>query len=107
KKEAKADQPDSGQNAEPTVLEDFGLTLTPADDGKGMVVTAVDPGSDAADRGIQAGDVIVAVNSSEVTDMAGIEKAVKSAEDAGRKAVLLQVERDGSNRFVALPVGQG
>ena len=44
-------------------LADLGLTVTPSDDGKGVVVTDVDPSSDAADRGLQAGDVITNVNS--------------------------------------------
>ena len=92
---------------EGSVLEGFGLTVTPAEDGQGVVVTAVEPGSDAADRGIQTGDVITSVNSQSVTTASAVEKAVNEASKAGRKAVLFQIRRDDSNRFVALPVQQG
>jgi len=98
---------DTNAPASADVLEGFGLTVTPAEDGKGLVVTDVDPNGDAAERGIQAGDVIVAVNSSEVNSAADMQKAVKAASDAGRKAVLLQVERDSASRFIALPVAEG
>ena len=88
-------------------LAGFGLTVTKAEDGKGLVVTDVEADSEAADRGIQAGDVILAVNSKEVTSAADIEAAVQEASKAGRKAVLFQVMRDDANRFVALPVARG
>ncbi|MBO6719169.1 MAG: DegQ family serine endoprotease [Rhizobiaceae bacterium] len=88
-------------------LEGFGLTVTPAEDGTGLVVTDVAPDGEAAARGIQAGDVIRSVNSREVKAAADVDEAVKSATEAGRKAVLLQVERDDANRFIALPVERG
>ncbi len=88
-------------------LADFGLTVVPAEDGNGLLVTDVDPDSAAAERGIQAGDVIAAVNSQPVKSSDDVSKAVSSAEEAGRSAVLLQVSRDDANRFVALPIGQG
>ena len=102
--EAKAD---TAAPASADVLDSFGITVTPAEDGRGLVVTDVDPNGDAAERGIQAGDVILAVNSNEVKSAADMEKAVKAASDSGRKAVLLQLQRDDINRFVALPVAQG
>lgn len=89
------------------MLGDLGLTVTPSDDGKGLVVTDVEQGSDAADRGLQAGDVIVAVNSAEVTGADDVAKAIDAAAKAGRKSVLVQVSRDDANRFVTLPVGRG
>ncbi|MBN9071524.1 MAG: Do family serine endopeptidase [Rhizobiales bacterium] len=92
---------------EPGTLDDMGLTVTRADDGKGLVVTDVDPGSDAADRGIQAGDVITSINSVEVNGTADVQKALADATKAGRKAVLLQISRDNDSRFVALPLGKG
>jgi serine protease Do len=85
-------------------LADLGLTIAPAEDGKGVVVTDVDPGSDAAERGIQAGDVITTVNSKPVSGGKDIESALKDAASAGRKAVLVQVVREQANRFVTLPV---
>jgi serine protease Do len=93
--------------AAPDSLEGFGLTVTPADDGVGLVVTAVEPDSAAAERGIEAGDVILAVNAQEVKSAAELQKAVGAATEAGRKSVLVQIKRDDASRFVALPVQQG
>ncbi|MBN9252694.1 MAG: PDZ domain-containing protein, partial [Mesorhizobium sp.] len=104
---ASAGDQDSQQQAEPSSLADLGLTVTPADDGKGIVVTDVDPDSDAADRGIQPGDVITTVNARAVSDASDVTKAMDDAAKAGRKAVLMQVTREDTNRFVALPIGRG
>ncbi|MEO3998574.1 Do family serine endopeptidase [Mesorhizobium sp. CAU 1732] len=89
-----------------TSLEDFGLTVTRADDGNGLVVTDVASGSPAAERGLQAGDVIVSINSTAVASADDVAKVVADAAKAGRKAVLVQVTRDDANRFVALPVAR-
>jgi serine protease Do len=104
-KQASADDqsaPDKG-----SALKDFGLTVTASEDGKGIVVTDVDPSSAAAERGIQAGDVIMSVNSKEVSAAGDFEKAIAEASKAGRKAVLVQVAREDGSRFVALPVAKG
>jgi serine protease Do len=88
-------------------LADLGLTVTPSDDGKGIVVTDVEPGSDAAERGIEAGDVITSVNTTQVSGANDIAKAMADAAKAGRKAVLVQVTREDASRFVTLPVAKG
>jgi serine protease Do len=102
--QAKLDEP---APADANALEDLGLTVTRAEDGKGVVVTDVEPESDAADRGIQPGDVIVAVNSRDVSSSDEVTAAVADAAKAGRKAVLVQIMRDDNSRFVALPVAKG
>jgi serine protease Do len=107
-----ADKQASADNSAPSAsssdtLADLGLTVTTADDGKGLVVTDVDPDSDAADRGIRTGDVITAVNSEDVTSVKDVTDAMDKAAKAGRKSVLVQISRDSANRFVALPINQG
>jgi serine protease Do len=97
----------SAPAAKADTLADLGLTVTKAENGKGLVVTDVDPDSDAADRGIQPGDVITSINSNDVNTTDDVSKAMTDAAKAGRKAVLMQITRDDSNRFVALPVGKG
>jgi serine protease Do len=47
------------------------------------------------------------VNSNEVAGASDFNKAVSDAAKAGKKAVLVQITRDNSNRFVALPVAKG
>lgn len=88
-------------------LDSYGLTVTPSEDGKGLVITDVDPDSDAADRGIRSGDVIVSVNNQAVKNVKEINAAIAEATKTGRKAVLLQLTTNDQSRFVALPIDQG
>jgi len=87
-------------------LEDYGLTVTPAEDGNGVVVTDVDPDSDVAEKGIRAGDIIRRVNNGRVNRASDIVAAIDEAAKAGRGAVLMQVETNGQNRFVAIAILQ-
>ena len=59
----------------------------------GVVITAIDPSSDAADKGLQRGDVIVAVQGQRVTTPAQVAAAVDAAKRGGRTSVLLLVKR--------------
>jgi serine protease Do len=101
--------PDRTVAAAPDVPSDettsFGMTVAPAEDGQGLVVTDVEPDSVAAENGIVPGDVIRAVNSQPVRNAQDLATAVESATSAGRGAVLVQIVRDNANRFVALPIG--
>ena len=60
---------------------------------RGVIVTAVDPNSDAAEEGLQRGDLIMSVNRQPVTTVAQIVGAVDAARKAGRTSVLLLVKR--------------
>jgi len=60
---------------------------------KGVVITSVDPGSDAAEKGIRRGDVIVSVNRQPVTLPQQVIAAVDATRRAGRSSVLLLVKR--------------
>ena len=91
--------PDEGNS-----LTSFGMTVTKAEDGKGLLVTDVESGSDAEEHGIQAGDVILSINSKGVASADDVSSAVADASKAGRNAVLVQIRRQDTNRFVALPV---
>jgi serine protease Do len=72
----------------------------------GVVITALDPSSDAAQKGLQRGDVIVSVNGQKVTDPAQVSAAVAAAKRAGRNAVLLLVRRGASiERFIGIDIG--
>ena len=72
---------------------------------KGVVVTGVDNASDAADKRLSAGDVIVEVAQEAVSNAADIKKRVEQLKKDGKKSVLLLVSNaDGELRFVALSV---
>lgn len=105
KKENKSDGVTSPKDKDTgETLDDYGITVTPSDDSKGLVVTNVDPDSDAAEKGIRPGDVIMLANNREVKKASDFIDAIKDAKKAGRTAVLLQVQSNDQNRFVALPL---
>jgi serine protease Do len=60
---------------------------------RGVVITSVDPNSDASEKGIRRGDVILSVNRQAVTTPAQVLAAVDAARRAGRSSVLLLVKR--------------
>ena len=60
---------------------------------RGVVITSIDANSDAADKGLRRGDVILSVNRVAVTSPAQVLSAVDSARRAGRSSVLLLVKR--------------
>jgi serine protease Do len=71
----------------------------------GVLVTKVDPDSDAADKGIEAGDVVVSVANRPVRTPQDIKSSVAGAQSQGRKSVLVLVEGSNSGqRFVALKI---
>ena len=108
------DEASSGQDSsssskpsiDPSALSGYGLTLTPSEDGSGVVVTDVAPDSSASDKGVQAGDTIVAVNGKSVTTQADVKSAIDEASKSGRKAALFQLKNGDQNRFVALPIAK-
>ena len=81
--------------------EQFGV----AEDVKGLLVLKVDPNSSAADRGITPGDVITSVNQEAVAKPADLSAKIAEAKKAGKKSVLLLVERGGEIRFVPVNLG--
>ena len=94
-------------------LSALGLTLAPIDNGtraryglpkgtSGAVVASVDERADAAEKGLKPGDVITRVNQEAVAGPSDVASAVEKAKAAQRKSILLLVEREGDQRFVAV-----
>jgi len=72
---------------------------------RGVVVTSVDPNSDAAEKGIRRGYVIMSVNRQAVTTPAQVLAAVDAARRAGRTSVLLLVKPgQGPEGFVGVDI---
>ena len=95
-------------------LDTFGLRLENMDSeagegddmngsGGSVVVADVAPGSAAHRKGIRPGDMIVTVGNEPVGSIAEVNERIEAAQGDGRKAVLMLMSRDGSERFVALP----
>ncbi len=75
------------------------------DSVKGVLITGVDDGSDAAEKRLSAGDVIVQVAQEAVSTADDINKRIEQLKKSGKKSVLLLVSNaDGELRFVALSV---
>jgi serine protease Do len=87
----------------PELRKQFSLSAA----AKGAVITEVPPGSAGAAQGLQPGDLVVAVGRSPVAGPEEIKASASVARKLGRKYLLMQVEREGSTRFVALPAAGG
>jgi serine protease Do len=75
------------------------------DSVKGVVITSVDTPSDAAEKRLSAGEVIVEVAQEAVSSAADVKKRVDQLKKDGKKSILLLVSNaDGELRFVALSV---
>ncbi len=109
---------DDGEGAERDTVESLGLDLSSisgelrerfelSDDVQGVVVTDVDEESAAAEKGVRPGDVIVEVGQEEVKTPSEVADRVEQAREAGRKSVLVLVDRQGELRFVAIRIDQG
>ena len=75
----------------------------------GVVVTAVEPGSPAAEKQIRPGDIIRKIGpaQSSVTSPAEVKLQVEKARKSPMSTVLVLVEREGNQRFVALKIAKG
>ncbi|MDF7775175.1 Do family serine endopeptidase [Sphingomonas sp. AOB5] len=71
---------------------------------QGVVIDRVDPASDVAAKGIQRGDVIVSINRQPVASAADVAKIVAATKGAGRKQVLLFVQRGNFGQFVPVDI---
>ena len=68
------------------------------------MVTDVEDGGAAAEKGIRPGDVVVEVSQDEVTSPDQIADKIDQARASGRKSVLLLLEGQGGLRFIALRI---
>jgi serine protease Do len=84
----------SVDNLDAQAASDLGLSPNT----KGVVVTNVDPSSEAAEAGLRRGDVIQEVNRQPVKNTSDFERAMHNSKD---KALLL-VDRNGSTMYLAV-----
>lgn len=93
----------------------LGMTLTPLTDElrselnaanveRGLVITMIDPISDAAEMGLQVGDIITEVTQAPVGTVAELQERIDTADEAGQETILLLIRRDGNPRFMALSI---
>ncbi|MFA7415261.1 MAG: Do family serine endopeptidase [Rhizobium sp.] len=99
--------PEKGAPSTDQALANMGISVAPAEDGKGLTIVDVDPDSAAADKGLTAGEKITSVNNQVVSSAADVMKVIEQAKKDGRTKALFQIESDKGSRFVALPIDQG
>ena len=71
---------------------------------RGLVIVEVPQNSPASSQGLRAGDLVVAAGAAPVNSPEEIQQQVAAAKKAGRKNMLLRVEREGNFRFITLPI---
>jgi serine protease Do len=92
-----------GLSVRPLTSEDRTRLSLRANDN-GLVITSVEPTSDAAEKGIRAGDVIMQAGGRQIRTAAELTAAVDAARRANRP-LLLQVSNRAGRGFVAVDVG--
>jgi serine protease Do len=103
-----------GQNSDSTLPQSLGLQVMPltpqigaqlgVEAGtQGLVVTNVDPNSDAAAKGVVPGTLVLSAGGRPVAAVADLEAAVAAAKQAGREALLLRL-RPRNGPPVLLPL---
>lgn len=70
----------------------------------GLVITGIDDGSEAFEKGLRNGDLITEAGQQKVATPKDLETRISEAKEAGRKSLLLLIRREGEPRFVALSV---
>ncbi|MCX7864058.1 MAG: Do family serine endopeptidase [Novosphingobium sp.] len=75
----------------PQIARQLGVS----EDLQGVVINFVDPNSDAAQKGLRRGDIVLSANYRKVTSIADVEESIRQAQRAGRTALLLSVQRRG------------
>lgn len=112
---ASAETGDSDSAADmPATLEILGMTLAELDDEgreefaiadtvEGVVITEVDPDSAAAEKRIEAGDVIVEIAQETVSTPEDVKTRIEALKEDGRRNALLMLSgKTGELRFVTV-----
>ncbi|MFT6460768.1 MAG: serine protease Do [Maricaulis maris] len=106
----------SSVDAAPARTSVFGMSMAPlAEEDRevrglgaevsGVVVDEIEPGSEAARKGVQVGDIILEAGGNSVADAEALRAIADEAREDGRSAILLLVEGRGGQRYVALQLG--
>lgn len=86
-------------------IESLGLKLSSERSGSsdGVAIAEVDDDSNAAQKGLKPGDVILEVNGEAVSSPNQVQEEVKKVKDAGRSAVMLYIQSGEQKVQLAVP----
>jgi serine protease Do len=87
----------------PQLRERFGID----DEAKGLLVTEVKPDTNAAEKGLRPGDMIIEADHKPMRAPQDLAKLIEDARKAGAKSLLLRVENPQQLRYVALSLAEG
>ena len=83
-----------------TINDDLRKQLPDLRIPSGVIVAARTPASTLLGEGPEPGDVIHAVNTTPVTDIAGLKQALRANQSGD--AIVLQIERDGALSYLVM-----
>jgi serine protease Do len=87
-------------------LKQLGLSVK-SGPSKDVVISDVDPNSDAALKGLKEGDIVLKAGNETVSSPQDVAKAVKKAQDDGLPAVMFHIKRGGDQTvLVAIPLNK-
>ncbi len=89
-----------------TINSETRTQLNLPEDLEGVAVLDVSETSDAFEKGLRAGDVIVEAGRTKIADVNDISEIFENAIEAGRKSILLLVLRGDNSRFVGLSLSE-
>ena len=81
----------------------LGVSASETEDGSGAQIRSVEPGSAAADAGLQDGDIVTAVADRPVRDLDGLLAAIRDHQPGDE--VTLTILRDGAEESITLTLG--
>ncbi|MBC2778534.1 Do family serine endopeptidase [Parasphingopyxis marina] len=89
------------QSLNPEIARQLGIRSSV----RGLAVGQVDPSSDAAQKGIRRGDVVLSINRSATAQPSDAVRIIENARRAGRSTVLLLIQR-GNNppRYIGVDI---
>lgn len=106
------DAPSQSSPADAGAAAQFGLALSAPDEaerealeleGRGLLVQGVRPGSEASEKGLRPGDVILEAGGRDLNTVSDFEAAVEDARERDRRALLVfVVSQNGQRRYAAL-----
>ena len=114
---AGTDNKDAEEAEEASPVEMYGMTLSELNDASreefeisesvdgGVVISAVESGSAAANKGVMAGQVIVEIAQEAVENPAEVEAAIESLKKEDRRNALLMIaDKEGNLQFVTIRI---
>lgn len=99
-------------------IAELGLKLSPADDmtlqnfklkpeSSGMVITEIMPKSDALEKGLKVGHIIVKIDKKEVIDIESVRRYINEAKMENNRPILLLLQDKEAPYFAALKLQTG